>query len=425
MQNRTRVKTSRKTKPTTTIAAPQTSTHQPETLDLTFSKPETALMSGKLAGAQRRDFLLQIGQGYGNQSVQRLLAKNNTVQRAVANPPNIRPMLKALEKMTSQQLRDFIKALQTGPYRDKDESTMPPIVGDDLYSLDEALTLIAAAKVRLVPLLMEDLANARDDLATEITNTTEDERHAMMVRLHTEIDKPRLDELRPLVNERPNRWEHPDASVEDSVLSAIQLEAVMRAEAYLDDPKKAHEDAYKAVGMEAADEWCGFFVVNNWMTSQFDKDLRGGLFHTLNIPPFFSYEYVADNPGQKGSSRSKKWMWADNSWQVVEDYHNARGAPRTWMGAQAIHDAIAADQPLDIRSGDVVLLDHSGSPEADHIQMVESYDPATRHLTYIDGNGGGYVVDNASDETKRAKSDNNAADTDSRHTTETATAAVM
>jgi len=90
-------------------------------------------------------------------------------------------------------------------------------------------------------------------------------------------------------------------------------------------------------------------------------------------------------------------------------------------GAQAIHDAIAADQPLDIRSGDVVLLDHSGSPEADHIQMVESYDPATRHLTYIDGNGGGYVVDNASDETKRAKSDNNAADTDSRHTTETAT----
>ncbi len=49
---------------------------------------------------------------------------------------------------------------------------------------------------------------------------------------------------------------------------------------------------------------------------------------------------------------------------------------------------------MDIRPGDIVLQDNRDDTKADHIQMVQSWEPATQTLFTIDGNGGGYQVDN-------------------------------
>ena len=49
---------------------------------------------------------------------------------------------------------------------------------------------------------------------------------------------------------------------------------------------------------------------------------------------------------------------------------------------------------MDIRPGDIVLQDNRDDSKADHIQMVQSWEPATQTLFTIDGNGGGYQVDN-------------------------------
>ena len=62
---------------------------------------------------------------------------------------------------------------------------------------------------------------------------------------------------------------------------------------------------------------------------------------------------------------------------------------RTWIDAAAIEGGGA----LDIRAGDLVLIDHSGSGAADHIVMVHSFDMTTNTLFTIGGNDGGYEVD--------------------------------
>jgi hypothetical protein len=67
----------------------------------------------------------------------------------------------------------------------------------------------------------------------------------------------------------------------------------------------------------------------------------------------------------------------------VREYHEQRGLPRTWLTGAALAGG-------DIRPGDVALIRHLGTQPAgeiaNHIVMVDSWDPVTGKLVTIEGN---------------------------------------
>jgi hypothetical protein len=182
-----------------------------------------------------------------------------------------------------------------------------------------------------------------------------------------------------------NPWAHDDPAAKDAVLAALQLEAVASAEEDLQlDVNTVHERVRKAAGMEVHHDWCGFFAVDHYVQSNMDKELRAGYFHVDNVVDYFTYVY------NRFPKRIQKWIHADGDWHVLRDYHEQRGALRTWTDAATL----AGGGELDIRPGDLALVDHSGNTGPDHIVMVRAYDPATSTVFLIGGNDSGMRVDN-------------------------------
>ena len=200
------------------------------------------------------------------------------------------------------------------------------------------------------------------------------------------FDAPLLAEIRRFVTSPATRFQHPDATVQDGVLAAVQLEAIANAEGDLADPAEAHERSWRAAGMAASFDWCGFFAMENYLQSNLDEDLKRGFFHVTNVEHYFTYRYAF---GPRKDTRVMKWIYAEDAWHDLQAYHTARGSLRTWLDAATLD----AGGTLDIRAGDIVLIDHSGSGSADHIVMVHSYDMTTNTLFTIGGNDGGYEVD--------------------------------
>lgn len=290
--------------------------------------------------------------------------------------------LQAIEAATTDELRAMLSSLDAGPANGHVAVTAP----NQTIAVDvaDATDLRVRVVEKLTHKVMEELEAARRPIVARMGAATGAgaERRTAMNDLHTS-DAPRLAELRRLTG--GTRWEHPDAAVQDAVLAAIQLEAVFRAEARASDPTQAHTDAARACGMDMTHDWCGFFVAENFMQSNLDSDLRGGFFHTENVVDYFTYRY------ERFPTRVKKWIWADGAWQELGPYHALRGSSRRWTDAAAIFSSLGL--MLDIRPGDVVLIDHSGSGRPDHIAMVDSYDPGTGALFTIGGNDSGYTVD--------------------------------
>ena len=195
-----------------------------------------------------------------------------------------------------------------------------------------------------------------------------------------------LADIRRFATSPATRFQHPDATVTDAVLAAIQLEVIANAEGDLADPAEAHERSWRAADMAASFDWCGFFAMENYMQSNLDSDLKRGFFHVTNVEHYFTYRYAF---GTREQTRVMKWIYAEDAWHELQDYHTARGSVRTWIDAAAIEGGGA----LDIRAGDIVLIDHSGTGAADHIVMVHSFDMTTNTLFTIGGNDGGYEVD--------------------------------
>ena len=75
---------------------------------------------------------------------------------------------------------------------------------------------------------------------------------------------------------------------------------------------------------------------------------------------------------EKYPTRIPKWIWDDDGWQSVKDFHNARGEPRRWLAPRR-----SPGRELDIQPGDMVLIDSNLNGDADHIVLASSYDPAT------------------------------------------------
>ncbi len=305
--------------------------------------------------------------------------------------PNSAGILESIiERANAQQLRTIIQALQTG-------ATSPDglHVTITLFGMSMSLASAAAQELRgnatkkLVHQLMEVLAVIHEEDASFMKAAKNDaERRTQMKEMHDD-EAPFLTEIRLLTVGQPNQWKHPDPRVQDAVLAALQMEAVFNAEADLESPKNAHADSASAAGMDQSYDWCGFFVGKSYMQAGLDRELRAGFFHVNNVEDYFTYKYAFGT-----GSRVQKWIYADNTWQELKAYHAARGSERTWINAATIKSS--ADN-LDIRSGDTVLIDHSGKPQADHIVMVHSWNPITKTLFTIGGNDGGYEVDTSPD----------------------------
>jgi hypothetical protein len=100
--------------------------------------------------------------------------------------------------------------------------------------------------------------------------------------------------------------------------------------------------------------------------------------HTDNVRDFFSYAAKPVN-----DERAPVSIWAEGQWWTVREYHEQRGLARRWVTGAAVQGA-------DIRPGDVALIRHKGvKPDksiANHIVMVDSWDPVTGKLVTIEGN---------------------------------------
>jgi hypothetical protein len=146
-----------------------------------------------------------------------------------------------------------------------------------------------------------------------------------------------------------------------------------------------HQSGFQYTWVAGLD-WCGIFVAAHYASAGMDSDLRAGFYHTDNVINFFNY-----NPDGRRVHASIK---VGDIWRGVRDYHAERGSLRRWTDAATIRSALAGGNygALDIRPGDVVLIDHENNGSADHITMVQSYDASTGMLTTIEGNAAGTVV---------------------------------
>ena len=135
-------------------------------------------------------------------------------------------------------------------------------------------------------------------------------------------------------------------------------------------------------------DWCGMFVgAHLFRGGGIDEELRAGMLHVDNVKDYFHYTQKVN------AKRTPKSIWADNQWWEMRAYHEARGSLRQWKPREAVAAALLGEGALDIRPGDVVLIDHGGGNKPSHITMVESYDPGTKQLVTIEGNTGGIRAD--------------------------------
>jgi Domain of unknown function (DUF4157) len=129
-------------------------------------------------------------------------------------------------------------------------------------------------------------------------------------------------------------------------------------------------------------DWCGMFVVRHLFRSAgLDAELRAGFLEVGNVKDFFNYTQIAN------ASRIPVTVWVpeESKWMDLREYHRLRGSERTWTPRATIQAEIdGGGAPF--RSGDTLLINHSGGNVAQHIVMVDSYDATTGELRTIEGN---------------------------------------
>ncbi|MDA0181489.1 hypothetical protein OJ997_14385 [Solirubrobacter phytolaccae] len=231
--------------------------------------------------------------------------------------------------------------------------------------------------------VMERLAYGRQTLFAAMRSAKDEKERRLRTMALRAFDAPWLARLRAAGTDK----QHPDPDVQDMVLAALQLEAISTAEGVLRDPEDAARITKDSVGMrddhlppKEKYDWCGFFAVDKFMESDLDRELKAGYFHVANVYAYFTYVY---------GKRVPQWIYADDAWHETREYHKLRGAERRWLTAEDME----CQEELDIRPGDLALVDHSWGGRGDHIVMVHSFNPQTRVLHTIGGNDSGLQVD--------------------------------
>jgi hypothetical protein len=146
-----------------------------------------------------------------------------------------------------------------------------------------------------------------------------------------------------------------------------------------------HQSRARATRGQAENlEWCGAFAAYHWTSSGgLNPRVATSLQGTGSIRQLCSY------------SGSPRLIEVNGRTMPVESYHAARGSRRRYTGAGEIEPLLRAGNyaALDLRPGDIVLIDVSGTAAADHVTMVRSWDGAG-DLRTIEGNSGDRVRSN-------------------------------
>ena len=257
--------------------------------------------------------------------------------------------------------------------------------GSFLIDADERATLLPLLQQRKES-FFTDFATGRAPLLTTMQSAADPAARHTAIAALSAYDSPRLPDLIRMRDAMHGRWLIDDVPARDAVLAAIQLQAATDAQGELEvDWKTVRERVTKASGEGVNSQWCGMFSGDHLIRASLDEDLRKGFMHTHNVEAFFTYNW-----GQN-SDRIPKWIWDDdNGWTDVKAYHAAQGSSRSWLA----HAATSAGGALDIRPGDMVLIDRSDSLDGDpdHIVLAQSYDPVTNLLVTIGGNDSGFVL---------------------------------
>jgi hypothetical protein len=321
--------------------------------------------------------LLLLQRAAGNRAVTAL------VSRFIGPPPPVGFDFLRIVGLPSDHLRIMLDALEKGP----DETGRVSVhFGAESFTFEGAqiASTIKVVRDRLRSLRMGEFALRRAPMQEEMQAAETDEGRRLLAARLREFDDPWLEELKALATGAANPWAHEDPAARDAVLAALQLRAVASAEAdHQLDAATVHERVRRAAGMEAHHDWCGFFAVDQYIQQNMDTELRSGMFHVDNVVDYFNYVY------NRFPKRIQKWIHADGDWHVLRGYHEQRGALRTWTDAETL----AAGGELDVRPGDLALVDHDGKSAPDHIVMVRAYDPVTSTVFLIGGNDSGMRVD--------------------------------
>ena len=297
------------------------------------------------------------------------------------------------------------------------------------------LATFEPAFVRIVKTLGASIKAKRADYDTKMASTTvatddkqnadphtDNENRRKLTEAVYKSTEPLLKTLKEITKGRGDRYKCDDPAAEDAILATLQLETVFNAEATLAAPGTAREDSAKAVNQNKSLAWCGAFAAKSYLESEMVQKMTPGFPSTERMEGFFTYKpYTAMEP---------RWVFDQGDWKTIQDFHlNVRHAPRKWISDTEIFKTKGGG--LDIRPGDIVLLDNNPNTrveievtdpadptkktqktvkpaevpagakiirtipgeKADHIQMVQSWNPATHELFVIEGNSDGYIVD--------------------------------
>ncbi|MBT9555541.1 MAG: DUF4157 domain-containing protein [Myxococcales bacterium] len=156
-------------------------------------------------------------------------------------------------------------------------------------------------------------------------------------------------------------------------------------------PNRTPADLQVVDAHDVSQPWCGAFVATHYRTSGgFERRFAGRLGGVGGVAAFFDYS------GPSGRLEVRVSEPPDATWMPIREEHERRGALRTWRNAseiRAIVDAALArdrEHPdlsaLDLRPGDIVVVNNSGDGGGDHITMVSSFEPMGGRLVTIEGN---------------------------------------
>ena len=165
-------------------------------------------------------------------------------------------------------------------------------------------------------------------------------------------------------------------------LAGINLESLMRdcveynLQLLKDTQGKGYDIILKDTGYLTG-EWCGFTTARAYLNGGLPSNLKGFFEGVGGINCFVSYKDDAGKPLR---------MFYNGSPIILKEIHERMDCLRLEFSVQDVLDG--NQSPM---AGDIVLLDWHNDNNADHIQMVYSYNQENKNLVVIEGNGTSFV----------------------------------
>lgn len=173
-----------------------------------------------------------------------------------------------------------------------------------------------------------------------------------------------------LAGDPQHRYEHPNPAVSEAVLAAVRLHSSRRAVGQLEHDPAAETEARRVGGLSTG-PWCGAFAYTQAeRAGGFDHRQAGAMQGESGIRHALHYS------SEHGAQQT--WVWTGSTWERLKEYHQRRGAMRSY-------EEIDTGPPAGgIHPGDLILIDNNFGEDPDHITTAISFDG--RFLTVVGGN---------------------------------------